>query len=235
VLTHGDEMRFLREKLPSKLLGPHFSTANELAQYLYPILEPDDVVLVKGSRRDSDFGSVCELLRDASKRVQNSNPAPSTLGEIRHLLDPDSGLSQNSDAVEFNAVSFSVETLNDRSVAIVQTEDGPMGLTQAQLRKHKASIVATIGVSPEQPLSDIPHIHDKKWSSTTKALAIMRRDAFKGTCFAVTGSAGKSSVNSMLLSTLRGLHTDKEILGTTGNQNMFYGGYAHTDCAQASA
>lgn len=223
VLTHGDEMRFLREKLPSKLLGPHFSTANELAQYLYPILEPDDVVLVKGSRRDSDFGSVCELLRDASKRVQNSNPAPSTLGEIRHLLDPDSGLSQNSDAVEFNAVSFSVETLNDRSVAIVQTEDGPMGLTQAQLRKHKASIVATIGVSPEQPLSDIPHIHDKKWSSTTKALAIMRRDAFKGTCFAVTGSAGKSSVNSMLLSTLRGLHTDKEILGTTGNQNMFMG------------
>lgn len=223
VLTHGDEMRFLREKLPISILGPHFSTAKELAQFLYPILERDDVVLVKGSRRDSDFGSVCDLLRDAAKPVKNSQPMSSTLGEIRRLLGPGSGLSESNDAVKFNAISFSVETLNDQSVAIVQTEDGPMGLTQAQLQKHKASIVATIGIVPEPPLSDVPHIHDQRWSHTTKALAGMRRDAFKGTCFAVTGSAGKSSVNSMLLSTLSGLHADQGILGTTGNQNMFMG------------
>ena len=63
VLTHGDEMLYLRARLPGNFLGPHFSDAAELAAHLLAIARSGDVVLVKGSRRDSDFGEICSHLR----------------------------------------------------------------------------------------------------------------------------------------------------------------------------
>ena len=63
VVTHGDEMRWLREEVPAELLGPHFDDAAQLAGYLGAFLRDGDLVLVKGDRIGSDFGEVPVLLR----------------------------------------------------------------------------------------------------------------------------------------------------------------------------
>ena len=69
LLTHGEEMRFLREVLPDSLLGPHFADANALVAYLIDYLRDADLVLIKGSRRDSDFGTIADLLKTAAVQV----------------------------------------------------------------------------------------------------------------------------------------------------------------------
>jgi UDP-N-acetylmuramyl pentapeptide synthase len=66
VVTHGDEMKFLRAVLPDSLLGPHFSDARSLADYLIRNVHDGDLLLIKGSRRDSDFGDVADLLQKSS-------------------------------------------------------------------------------------------------------------------------------------------------------------------------
>lgn len=63
VVTHGEEMQFLREKLPEQILGPHFSTAEEIARYLATFIGNSDLLLIKGSRRDSDFGHLPTILK----------------------------------------------------------------------------------------------------------------------------------------------------------------------------
>ncbi|MBF0213156.1 MAG: CapA family protein [Magnetococcales bacterium] len=63
VVTHGEEMEHLRRVLPEALLGPHFKTASRLVAYLQEALRADDLVLIKGSRRDSDFGNTGTLLK----------------------------------------------------------------------------------------------------------------------------------------------------------------------------
>jgi len=73
IVTHGEEMRFLRAVLPDALVGPHFSSASALAEYLHRELRSGDLVLIKGSRRDSDFGEVCERLTQlAQLRAETS-------------------------------------------------------------------------------------------------------------------------------------------------------------------
>ena len=66
VLTHGDEMQYLRAVMPSDLLGPHFASADDLARYLRRELRDGDTVLLKGSRRNSDFGETFPKLRALS-------------------------------------------------------------------------------------------------------------------------------------------------------------------------
>jgi UDP-N-acetylmuramyl pentapeptide synthase len=56
-------MLYLREMLPQNLLGEHFSSAVELSKYLITRLRSDDIVLIKGSRRDSDFGDINHQLK----------------------------------------------------------------------------------------------------------------------------------------------------------------------------
>jgi len=63
LVTHGDEMRWLREEVPAELLGPHFDDAAQLAGYLGGFLRDGDLVLVKGDRVGSDFGRVPGLLQ----------------------------------------------------------------------------------------------------------------------------------------------------------------------------
>lgn len=63
VLTHGTEMKYLRKALPEQLLGPHFSNARELISELEARLDNEDIVLLKGSRRDSDFENVSSFLK----------------------------------------------------------------------------------------------------------------------------------------------------------------------------
>ncbi|SCX73010.1 CapA family protein [Variovorax sp. EL159] len=63
VVTHGEEMRWLREEVPGELLGPHFDNAAQLTGYLGGFLRDGDLVLVKGDREWSDFGSIPGLLQ----------------------------------------------------------------------------------------------------------------------------------------------------------------------------
>ncbi|UVH56337.1 CapA family protein [Variovorax paradoxus] len=63
LVTHGEEMRWLREEVPTELLGPHFDNAVQLANYLEGFLRDGDLVLVKGDRDRSDFGSIPALLQ----------------------------------------------------------------------------------------------------------------------------------------------------------------------------
>ena len=58
IVTHGEEMKYLREVLPTENLGPHFSDAPALIEHLKTILLENDTVIIKGSRRDSDFGTI---------------------------------------------------------------------------------------------------------------------------------------------------------------------------------
>ncbi|WP_105103777.1 CapA family protein [Microbulbifer pacificus] len=64
VITHGEEMKHLRTELPAEILGPHYSSASELARSFALEIKASDLILVKGSRRDSDFGEIPKLLRD---------------------------------------------------------------------------------------------------------------------------------------------------------------------------
>ena len=63
VVTHGQEMRWLREEMPAAMLGPHFESAAEAAGYLGAFLRDGDLLLVKGDRDRSDFGDIPELLQ----------------------------------------------------------------------------------------------------------------------------------------------------------------------------
>ncbi|RYF77345.1 MAG: UDP-N-acetylmuramoyl-tripeptide--D-alanyl-D-alanine ligase, partial [Comamonadaceae bacterium] len=63
VLTHGEEMRHLRAELPAERLGPHFDNAGEMAEWLHAELQDGDALLIKGSRRDCDFGEVFPRLQ----------------------------------------------------------------------------------------------------------------------------------------------------------------------------
>ena len=62
VLTHGEEMKYLREVLPANMLGPHFDTAQAAASFLKDFIQRNDLLLIKGSGLYSDFGEIAELL-----------------------------------------------------------------------------------------------------------------------------------------------------------------------------
>ncbi|SFC73925.1 UDP-N-acetylmuramyl pentapeptide synthase [Microbulbifer thermotolerans] len=76
VITHGDEMRYLREQLPETILGPHFSTAAPLVRYLAEFARSADLILIKGSRRDSDFGDVPRLLMEEAQKSSSYTEVP---------------------------------------------------------------------------------------------------------------------------------------------------------------
>lgn len=65
IITHGEEMKYLREQLPENLLGPHFATAAELFTELKAKIQTGDLVLLKGSRRNSDFGELSAWLKES--------------------------------------------------------------------------------------------------------------------------------------------------------------------------
>jgi UDP-N-acetylmuramyl pentapeptide synthase len=71
VVTHGEEMKFLRKHLPERLLGPHFDKAPDVYAWLERHLASGDLVLLKGSRRDSDFKDISTWLKE---RIQKLMP-----------------------------------------------------------------------------------------------------------------------------------------------------------------
>jgi D-alanine-D-alanine ligase-like ATP-grasp enzyme len=80
VITHGPEMRFLRAQLPADRLGPHCSQAQEVVRHLHNLAQDGDLILIKGSRRASDFGEILRLLsqpeRQDAEQASSGIPAP---------------------------------------------------------------------------------------------------------------------------------------------------------------
>jgi len=66
IITHGEEMKYLRKQVPPNLLGPHFLNHEDLCSYIDKNLQKDDVVLLKGSRRDSDFSAISDFFYNKS-------------------------------------------------------------------------------------------------------------------------------------------------------------------------
>ena len=60
---HGEEMSALHAALPDGVRGGHFATAQALVDAAAPALRDGDVVLIKGSVRNSDFKQVVGLLK----------------------------------------------------------------------------------------------------------------------------------------------------------------------------
>ncbi|WP_437890502.1 CapA family protein [Phytobacter sp. V91] len=78
---HGEEMTALHNELPEAVRGGHFLTARALVDSVAPTLRPGDVVLVKGSVRNSDFNQVANLLRSLPE-----SPALLQKGQRARLL-----------------------------------------------------------------------------------------------------------------------------------------------------
>lgn len=60
---HGEEMSALHDALPEGVRGGHFLTAEALVEAAAPALRDGDIVLVKGSTRNSDFKRIVGLLK----------------------------------------------------------------------------------------------------------------------------------------------------------------------------
>ncbi len=60
---HGEEMSALHDALPEGVRGGHFLTAEALVEAATPALRDGDIVLVKGSTRNSDFKRVVALMK----------------------------------------------------------------------------------------------------------------------------------------------------------------------------
>jgi UDP-N-acetylmuramyl pentapeptide synthase/poly-gamma-glutamate capsule biosynthesis protein CapA/YwtB (metallophosphatase superfamily)/D-alanine-D-alanine ligase-like ATP-grasp enzyme/CelD/BcsL family acetyltransferase involved in cellulose biosynthesis len=135
VITHGAEMHFLRAKLPDALLGPHCDEAAEVVRHLQELAQAGDVILIKGSRRDSDFGDIVRLLdSDAAATNRQSHKAPAR-GPISASDPPSTAASPPTPAPEApvmmtspRAASTSPSTVKARSF----TEDL---LFQAAIRR----------------------------------------------------------------------------------------------------
>ncbi|WP_313141849.1 CapA family protein [Leclercia sp.] len=94
---HGDEMRTLHDALPEEVRGGHFSTAEALVEAAAPTLRDGDIVLVKGSVRNSDFRRVVGLL----KRRLTASPALAKGQTARLLMNLTTGetrLSEQGDS-----------------------------------------------------------------------------------------------------------------------------------------
>lgn len=62
IFAHGAEMKYLLDKLPPHLIGGLYMDAERCAEAIRQYIKPNDFVLIKGSRRASDFGKIPVLL-----------------------------------------------------------------------------------------------------------------------------------------------------------------------------
>lgn len=55
VYGHGKEMKYTMKKLPKHMIGGYYERAELLAYEVANIIEDDDLILIKGSVRNSNF------------------------------------------------------------------------------------------------------------------------------------------------------------------------------------
>ena len=69
VFAHGPEMKHTLKLLPEDLIGGYFENSGEMAQHVSNVIGQDDLILIKGSPRSSDFKFVkSDLLNFAKKK-----------------------------------------------------------------------------------------------------------------------------------------------------------------------
>lgn len=69
VFAHGEEMKHALKLLPENLIGGYFDSSKDLAECVANIIEEDDLILIKGSIRASNFAHVKNyLLKFASEK-----------------------------------------------------------------------------------------------------------------------------------------------------------------------
>ena len=216
VVTHGDEMRFLRAVLPKGLLGPHFSSARALVKYLRPMLRSGDLVLLKGSRRDSDFGNIATFLMSQvpghvlSTRLKQRTQGPSTLTRNERLLrrlmavrandfstsphlKKKGDLARNLISEEAIQFGFSVETERGRSFRVSNVE------TEAIFSQNapESSVVSSATTSNKQltkavlSQSGIPVPRGRVFAEKSKALAYFQLRASAQVVKPLSGAGGK--------------------------------------------
>lgn len=78
VFAHGPEMKYVLDDLPYDLKGGYFENASACAKAVTQLIEPGDLVLLKGSPRSSDFKHMKRELQRHAK--QQSIVAYKTLG-----------------------------------------------------------------------------------------------------------------------------------------------------------
>ncbi|HLR71385.1 MAG TPA: CapA family protein [Pseudogracilibacillus sp.] len=94
VFAHGPEMKYLLNKLPETLIGGYFENIERLMEAVVPIIEPESLILLKGSPRSSDFKHAVKHLKKELKVNHKRNILPKI-----HPFSTDSG-----------AITFDMET-----------------------------------------------------------------------------------------------------------------------------
>lgn len=83
VATFGQDTQYLQDLLPQEKRLGHFTDANECAGTLAMIAQPNDVILVKGSRRNSTIHTIPSSIEQLLKREN----VPSLLDEFLYRAD----------------------------------------------------------------------------------------------------------------------------------------------------
>ncbi|WP_368652489.1 CapA family protein [Ornithinibacillus sp. 4-3] len=76
VFAHGPETKFFLKELPEDKIGGYFENAKEMMSQVVNRIEEDDVILLKGSPRMSDFSEAAEYLMTS---LENSQIPPKYL------------------------------------------------------------------------------------------------------------------------------------------------------------
>src|SRR5699024_9722482 len=105
VFAHGPEMKYVLAGLPENRIGGYFESAKELAQNVSRIVADDDIILIKGSRRSSDFKHVKKHLIQSLKSnlkptiqtVNYHHPHATGYGSITIRLSDDKIVGQVGD------------------------------------------------------------------------------------------------------------------------------------------
>lgn len=86
VFGHGEEMKFLLDELPRSMVGGLFYDARSCAEAVARSLNAGDFVLIKGSRRASDFGEVRNLLVDYLQNPPQESDAKKNTDQFLPIL-----------------------------------------------------------------------------------------------------------------------------------------------------
>ncbi|MGU3401655.1 UDP-N-acetylmuramoyl-tripeptide--D-alanyl-D-alanine ligase [Brucellaceae bacterium D45D] len=109
-----------------------------------------------------------------------------------------------------------------QSVVVVRHQAGGIGLSADWVKENRHLVAATIGISKQPPVAEIPHIHVSDVRRALHVLAIKARERTSARSFAVIGSVGKTSTTNMLAHVLRhkAKNTNIAIFGS-GNTPLY--------------
>lgn len=229
VLTHGEEMRALREVLPETLLGPHFTSATVLAEHLETYVRDNDLLLLKGSRRDSDFGEISTWLKQRrinEVAANTGSSVPYLLSDMGELAAKAKGHWQGGRQPVLSSVqniAYLTKHLTPGSIGVVTPEGVNFGFPPRLARRYKDRFVALMGSLEENPVPELPYLKTGPVLTSFRQLAECSRQRFGGKVIGVTGSAGKSSTVSMLEAALGSLHGVERVATTDQNENLQLG------------